>query len=121
MHLPQLWNIRLVTLRAEPVDHHAQLGHHVLQEAAQEPEGAVQAGAGLVLEGLGDLLRVELVASQTDGFVVVLLGLLEREECEVADVCRCDPLEWLVAEGVAEGGHEDLAGEAGGEVVHEGH
>jgi hypothetical protein len=120
VHLLQALDISLVAISAEPANHDTQLGNHVLEHAAEEPESTVETRAGLLLEDLTDLGRVELVAGQAEGFVVVFLRAAEGQLGEGANVGRGDPLQGFVAEGVAQGGHEDLGGEAGGEVVHEG-
>jgi len=119
VHLLQRLDISLVAIGAEPADHDAQLSDHVLEDAAEEAKRAVETGAGLLLEDLADLRRVELVARQAQSFVVVFLRAAEGQLGESANVGCRDPLQGLVAEGVAEGSHEDLGGEAGGEVVHE--
>ena len=116
----QCRNISLVALLAEPPDHDTQLSDHVLEHAAEEAESTVQARAGLLFEDFANLCRVELVAGQTEGPVVVFGWVGEGELGEDADVCGGDPLKGFGAEGVAKGGHEDLGWEAGGEVVHEG-
>ena len=120
VHLLQSLDISLVPISTKPANHNTQLGDHVLEDAAEETESAIETGAGLLLEDLADLGRVELVAREAEGFVVVFLRAAEGQLGEGADVGRGDPLQGFVAEGVAQGGHEDLGGEAGGEVVHEG-
>lgn len=113
MLLLQRRNISLVALCAEPADHDTQLGDHVLEEAAEEAERAVKTGASLLLEDFADLCRVELVAGQAKRFVVVLLRAAEGELGENANVRSRHPLQWLVAESVAQSSHKDLGGEAG--------
>lgn len=118
--LLQRLDVGLVTLLAEPANHDAELGHHVLEEATEEAKRAVETRASLLLEDFTDLRRVELVAGQADRFMVVLLRAAEGELGEDANVGSRYPLQWLVAESVAERCHENLGGETGSQVVHEG-
>jgi hypothetical protein len=115
-----LVDVGLVPELHEPLEHGAELLHHVQDQAAHESERDGHLPAKDLLEGLGGLRLGELVAGEADGAVAVggRFGVGEGQGGEDADVARADELKRNAH--VAPHGGEAFAHEVRGQVVVEG-
>lgn len=119
MHLSQLRNICSITHIIEPLEHAAQVLHHCHYTLSNKPECSWDRLSSLVLEYFSHLIIGELVTSQRDASVLVLIRVYEGLRSEEADVADRDKLERLVLNRILPAGGENLAEEIRGEVLEE--
>src|SRR4051794_15426936 len=104
MHLSQLRNIRSIPNIIEPLEHVAEVLHDCHQALANKAKRRWDRLSSFSLEDLGHLIVSELITSQRDTSVLVLVRVHEGLRSEEADIADRDKLERLVLDCVLPAG-----------------
>lgn len=120
IHLFKLRNIGLISLIMKPLEHIPHVLHRSHKHRTKEPERPRNRLPCPLLKYLLRLLIRQLIPCQRNSFALVLLGFEKRIRRKIPNVTRCYHLEWLPLQRHVIGRHEDLAKEAGDEILVEG-
>lgn len=117
MHGLQLVRISTVSIGPEPSDHCTHLTNHRRQHTSQDAVCRDDWSTSGLAESFSQALDGQVIASQTDGLLVVFFRVGKCLGGEDTDIFCGDPLEGFLAEVVGKGGHEDFGREAGLQVL----